>query len=41
MSHAGRIIGIPGLEIEPVVSTQGVEVWARPSVRPLVSTPRP
>lgn len=34
MSHAGMIIGIPGLEIERVVRTQGVEVWARPSFRP-------
>lgn len=34
MSHAGRIIGIPGLEIERVVRTQGIEVWAKPSFRP-------
>ena len=34
MSHAGRIIGIPGLEIERVIRTQGIEVWAKPSFRP-------
>ncbi|WP_372798003.1 ISL3 family transposase [Litorivivens sp.] len=34
MSHAGRIIGIPGLEIERVVRTQSIEVWAKPSFRP-------
>lgn len=34
MSHAGRIISIPGLEIERVERHQGVEVWARPCVRP-------
>ena len=34
MSHAGRIIGIYGLEIERVERHQGVEVWARPRVRP-------
>lgn len=34
MSPAGRIIGIPGLEIERVVRSEGVEVWAKPSSRP-------
>ncbi|MEX1666630.1 ISL3 family transposase [Zhongshania arctica] len=34
MSHAGRIIGIPGLEIERVVRRNGIEVWAKPVHRP-------
>ncbi len=34
MSHAERIIGIPGLEINRVVREQGIEVWAKPSFRP-------
>ena len=34
MSHAGMIIGLPGLEIERVVRIQGIEVWAKPSIRP-------
>lgn len=34
MSHAGRIIGIPGLEIERVVRRKGIEVWAKPVHRP-------
>jgi len=34
MSHTGRIIGIPGLEIERVARHQDIEVWARPSYRP-------
>lgn len=34
MSHAVRIIGIPGLEIERVHRNRGVEVWAKPSFRP-------
>ena len=34
MSHTGRIIGIPGLEIERVARDQGIEVWAKPSFRP-------
>lgn len=34
MSHTGRIIGIPGLKIERVVRDQGIEVWAKPNVRP-------
>ncbi len=34
MSHTGRIIGIPGLEIERVARTQGIEVWAKPNHRP-------
>lgn len=34
MSHAGRIIGIPGLEIERVDRQKGIHVWARPSHRP-------
>ncbi len=29
MSHAGMIIGIPGLQIERVKRSQGIEVWAR------------
>ena len=35
MSHAIGIIGIPGLEIERVARSQGIEIWAKPSVRPL------
>jgi len=35
MSHAGNIIGIPGLEIERVARNQGIEVWAKPTRRPL------
>ena len=34
MSHAGMIIGIPGLQIERVKRSQGIEVWARPYRRP-------
>jgi transposase len=34
MSHAGRIIGIHGLEIERVVRRKGIEVWAKPVHRP-------
>ena len=34
MSHTGRIIGIPGLEIERVARDSGIEVWAKPSFRP-------
>lgn len=34
MSHAGRIIGIPGLEIERVERTEGIHVWAKPIQRP-------
>lgn len=34
MSHAGTIIGIPGLEIERVKRSRGIEVWARPYRRP-------
>ena len=34
MSHAGMIIGIPGLEIERVKRREGIEVWAKPSWRP-------
>ena len=34
MSHTGRIIGIPGLEIERVARDQDIEVWAKPSFRP-------
>lgn len=34
MSHAGRIVGISGLEIERVDRQKGVEVWAKPSFRP-------
>ena len=34
MSHAGTIIGIPGLEIERVKRREGIEVWAKPNRRP-------
>ena len=34
MSHAGTIIGIPGLQIERVKRSRGIEVWARPYRRP-------
>lgn len=34
MSHTGRIIGIPGIEIERVARDQGIQVWAKPSYRP-------
>ena len=34
MSHAGMIIGIPGLQIERVKRSRGIEVWARPYRRP-------
>ena len=34
MSHAGTIIGIPGLEIERVKCREGIEVWAKPCWRP-------
>ena len=34
MSHASRIIGIPGLEIERVDHNKGIHVWARPTHRP-------
>lgn len=34
MSHAGLIIGIPGLKIERVNRQEGIEVWAAPSARP-------
>ena len=34
MSHAGTIIGIPGLEIERVKRREGIEVWAKPCWRP-------
>ena len=30
MSHAGMIIGIPGLEVMRVKSKRGIDVWARP-----------
>ncbi len=32
--HTDEIIGIPGLEIERVERHQGIDVWAKPSVRP-------
>ncbi len=35
MSHTGRIIGLPGLEIERVDRNKGIEVWAKPTRRPL------
>lgn len=35
MSHTGRIIGLPGLEIERVDRNKGIEVWAKPTQRPL------
>ncbi len=28
MSHAGMIIGIPGLQIERVKRSHGIEIWA-------------
>ena len=34
MSHAAMIIGIPGLQIERVKRSRGIEVWARPYRRP-------
>lgn len=34
MSHAVSIIGIPGLQVERVKRSQGIEVWARPYRRP-------
>ena len=34
MSHAGAIVGIPGLEIERVDRNQGIHVWAYPRIRP-------
>jgi transposase len=34
MSHAGTIIGIPGLQIEQVKRSQGIDVWARHYDRP-------
>lgn len=34
MSHAGTIIGIPGLEVIRVKRRRGVEVWAQPYRRP-------
>ena len=34
MSHTGRIIGLPGLEIERVAREDGIDVWAKPSYRP-------
>ena len=34
MSHADRIIGLPGLEVKRVVRHQGIEVWAKPTHRP-------
>ena len=34
MSHAGSIVGIPGLEIERVDRNQGIHVWASPRKRP-------
>ena len=30
MSHAGMIIGIPGLEVMRVKSKRRIDVWARP-----------
>jgi transposase len=35
MSHTGNIIGLPGLEIERVDRNKGIEVWAKPTRRPL------
>ena len=34
MSHAERIIGLPGLKVERVRRKQGIEVWAKPLQRP-------
>ena len=34
MSHAERIIGLPGLKVERVRRKQGIEVWAKPLKRP-------
>lgn len=34
MSHAVTIIGIPGLQVERVKRSRGIEVWARPYRRP-------
>ncbi len=34
MSHAGTIIGIPGLEVIRVKRRRGIEVWAQPYRRP-------
>lgn len=33
MSHAGRIIGIPGLEVTRVKRKRRIDIWARPSKR--------
>ena len=34
MSHAERIIGLPGLKVERVKRKQGIQVWAKPLKRP-------
>jgi len=34
MSHAEKIIGLPGLKVERVKRQQGIEVWASPAYRP-------
>lgn len=34
MSHTDKIIGIPGLEIERVERQQGIDIWAKPAIRP-------
>ena len=34
MSHAGMIIGLPGLDVIRVKRKRGIEVWARPRHRP-------
>ena len=36
MSHAAMIIGIPGLQIERVKRSRGIEVWAEPLYKKLV-----
>lgn len=33
MSHAAKIIGIPGLNVERIVRNRGIEVWATPRRR--------
>ena len=38
MSLAARIVGIPDLEVERVDRQKSIEVWAKPSKRPYLST---
>ena len=44
MSHAATIIGIPGLQIERVKRSRGIEVWAmcrwtQPATQPTAMLP--